>query len=129
MLDAGTKKLQGRLLTESAGRAQVGHAHRCLERQAGRHDFAPDGFYVFVLQGAGVGLLDFFDDGGYAVWPEEGRAFAALDLTDFFSHAGTLVEQRQQFPVELVNLNAQFRQVGCHGFVPAQACSFSNSRM
>ena len=35
MLDAGAKKLQRRLFAERAGGAQVGHAHRCLERQAG----------------------------------------------------------------------------------------------
>jgi hypothetical protein len=49
---------------------------------------------MFRLQWACVGLLYFFDDGGYAVGPEEGRAFAALDLADFFSHAGALVQQR-----------------------------------
>ena len=129
MLDAGAKKLQRRLFAKGAGRAQVGYAHRRLERQTGRHDFAPDGLHMFALQWAGVGLLYFLDDCSHAIGPEEGRAFAALDLADFFSHAGALVQQREQLPVELVNLDAEFRQVGCHGSVPAQACSFSNSRM
>ena len=45
-----------------------------------------------ALEWAGIGLLDFFDDLGYAVGPEKWRAFALLELTHLLGHVGALVE-------------------------------------
>jgi hypothetical protein len=106
VLDAGAEKLQRRLLAEGAGGAQVGDAHRGFEGQAGRHDFAPDGGDVLVLERALVGLLDLFDHLGHPVGAEEGRAFTFLDLAHLLGDLGTAVQQGKQFPVQGVDLDA-----------------------
>ncbi|MDT4855652.1 hypothetical protein FQZ97_900150 [compost metagenome] len=66
------KELDGGLLTESALRAQHGHALRSLQRQTGRHYLAPDRGHMLVQQGALVGRLDLFDHLGNAIRAEEG---------------------------------------------------------
>ena len=72
------KELDGRLFAERAFRAQHGHALRRFKRQAGGHDFAPDGGHVGALERPGVGGLDLLDYLRHAIGAEEGRAFAFL---------------------------------------------------
>ncbi len=104
------KKLDGGLFTKRALRPENRHALRGFERQASRHDLAPDGGDVFVLEWAGVGLGDFVDDLRHAIGPEEGRAFGAFDLAHLLCHMGALVQQAQQLVVQRVNLHTQSAQ-------------------
>ena len=134
-----TKIFDGSLFAESACGAEHGYALGRLERQAGRHNFAPDGGHMLALEGALVGGLDLLDHLGHPVRAEEGGAFSLLDFADLLGHAGALVQQREQLAVEGVDLRAQIakgdvrgkRGVRAHGCVGegVQACCFSNSCM
>jgi len=126
--------LDRRLLAEGARRPQHGHALGRFERQAGRHDFAPDGGDMRALERPRVGASDFFDHLRHAVGAEEGGAFAFLDLADTLGHQGALVQQGEQLLVDVVDLDAQAGQFrgglwGVHGWGAAQAWRCSNSRM
>ena len=66
-----SKKFDRRLLAKRALGTKHRHALWGFERQTSRHDFAPDGGDVFILEGARIGLGDFVDDLRYPVWPKE----------------------------------------------------------
>ena len=104
MFNAGAKKLQRRLFAECPCRAEVGHRHWGFKRQAGRHDFAPNSGDMIILEGACVGLLDFFNHLGHAVGPKKCRAFVFLDLANFLGDQRALVQELKQFSVKGINL-------------------------
>ncbi len=104
--------LDGCLLAERALGAQHGHALGRFQRQAGRHDLAPDGGHVCAFERAGVGFGDLLDHLGDAVGAEVGRALALLQLAHLLGHAGALVEKLQQLVVQRIDLHAQIGQRG-----------------
>ena len=120
--------LHGCFFAESACRAEHRHALGRFQRQAGRHDLAPDGGHVRTLEWAGVVVLDFFDDLRHAIGAEERGAFFFLQLTHLLGHACALVHQLQQLVVQTVDLVAQLQQLRCglglsaHGFLEKQSC-------
>ena len=136
------KVFDGRLFREGAFGTQNGHPLRGFERQAGRHDLAPDRGHVLIQKGPLIGTLDFLDDLGDAIRAEKGRAFHALDFAHLFGHTGTLIQQAEQLLIDRVDLYAQSGQGlalhrpgrrGGNGHrevsVGAHAWVFSNSRM
>jgi hypothetical protein len=110
VLDAGAEELQRGLLAEGAGRAEVGHALRRLQRAAGRHDLAPDVGDVVALQRARVGVLQAVDHLRLALGAEHRRALGALDLADLVGQRGAAIQQRQQFAVDRVDAGAELGQ-------------------
>ena len=115
VFDAGAEKLHGGLLAEGAGGAEVGHTLRCLERAAGRHDFAPDVGDVVPFERTGVGRLQPLDDLGLTLRPEDRRAVLAFDLADLVGQRGTLVQKRQQLLVDRVDFYAKLLKALGHG--------------
>lgn len=104
--------LDRRFLAEGTGRAEHGHALGGFQRQAGRHDLAPDGGHMRALERAGVVGLDLLDHLGHAVRAEEGRAFLLLELAHLLGHMGALIDQLQQLAVQGIDLVAQRQQLG-----------------
>ncbi len=104
--------LDRRLLAEGAFGAEHGDALRRLERQAGRHDLAPDGRHVQRLERPAVALLHLLDHLRHAIGAEVGRAFALLDLADLLGDVRAAVQQVEQLLVERIDLHAQIGEAG-----------------
>ena len=126
-LNRAPKKLKGGLLAKCTRRTQYGHPLRGFQRQAGRHDFTPDGRHVLAFERPGVGSLDFFDDLGHAVGPEEWGAVQFFNFAHLFGHAGAAVQQRQHVRVNGIDLDAQVcqaRQIwsSCRGVFHSMFC-------
>ncbi len=107
--------MQRRLFTESTGRAQIGDPLRRFQRAAGRHDLAPNDGHAGTANRPRVARLQPADDFDFALRAEHRRAFQALDRAYGTGQAGALVQQRQQFQIEGVNLRTQFGEGFCHG--------------
>ena len=118
-LHSAAKVFDGRLLTKRACGPEHRHALRFFQRQASRHDFAPNGSHVVCLEWPGIGVANALQHLGHAVGPKEGAALGAFDLAHFTCQCGTLVQQRQKLRVQRVNALAQRSKggVGCvsHG--------------
>ena len=107
-----TKKFNGGLFAEGALGAQHGHTLWRFQRQACRHDLAPDGGHMRAFERARVGRLNLVDDLCHAVRAKKGRALAFFDFSHMFGHLGPLVQQCEQLLVDAVDLHAQAGEVG-----------------
>ena len=109
--------LDGRLLGEGAGGAQIGDGERALHRQAFAHDFAKQPRHRLARQGAGVEALNTPQHFGLALGAiHHARAF---QFADGARMPGPLVEQAQNSGIDFVNGIAvrQKRIMGRHGIL------------
>ncbi len=100
------EEAQRRLFAEGSRRAQVGHARRCLQRAAGRHDLAPDRRHAVGAQRPGLAALGRRSPGPRARDGRRREPSRLLDLADLQRQRGALVQQRQQ-------LRGRARSIAC----------------
>jgi hypothetical protein len=116
-IDGRAEIAQRRLFAEGSGRPEVGHAHAPLQRATGGHDLAPDRGHAGALQRAVVGDLQPLDHLGLALRMEDHPTGALLQFADLLCQRGAPVQQREQFPIDRVDLRAQRQQRAVGGLV------------